>query len=357
MIVSMNTITLSDAERMDLTRRASSRAGRADDARRARLILLLELGDTWAEIREKLACNDAFIDRWSKRFREDRLAGLFSRHAGQKPSTLTPRLEARILEWTVKRKPTDGSTHWSTRKLAEQLNVSHMMVARVWRKHALKPQRLDRYMVSDDPDFETKAADIIGLYLNPPQHAAVFCVDEKTAIQALDRLDPVLPLSPGRAERHGFEYKRHGTLSLYAAFNTKTGEVLGKTAARHTLAEFVAFLTDLVVNQPRGKEIHVIADNLSAHKTDAVTEFLAAHPKVHMHFTPTYSSWLNQVELWFAKIERDVIARGVFTSISDLKRKLMRYIRQYNKAPKTVKWKYFDPNRRITTSTSAVTVH
>jgi transposase len=357
MIVSMNTITLSDAERMDLTRRASSRAGRADDARRARLILLLELGDTWAEIREKLACNDAFIDRWSKRFREDRLAGLFSRHAGQKPSTLTPRLEARILEWTVKRKPTDGSTHWSTRKLAEQLNVSHMTVARVWRKHALKPQRLDRYMVSDDPDFETKAADIIGLYLNPPQHAAVFCVDEKTAIQALDRLDPVLPLSPGRAERHGFEYKRHGTLSLYAAFNTKTGEVLGKTAARHTSAEFVAFLTDLVVNQPRGKEIHVIADNLSAHKTDAVTEFLAAHPKVHMHFTPTYSSWLNQVELWFAKIERDVIARGVFTSISDLKRKLMRYIRQYNKAPKTVKWKYFDPNRRITTSTSAVTVH
>lgn len=357
MIVFMSTITLSDAERMELTHRASSRAGRADDARRARLILLLESGDTWAMIRGKLDCNDAFIDRWSKRFRAERLAGLFSRHAGQEASTLTPRLEARILEWTVKRKPTDGSTHWSTRKLAEQLGVSHMMVARVWRKHALRPQRLDRYMASDDPDFETKAADIIGLYLNPPQHAAVFCVDEKTAIQALDRLDPVLPLSPGRVERHGFEYKRHGTLSLYAAFNTKTGEVLGKTAARHTSAEFVAFLTDLVVNQPRGKEIHVIADNLSAHKTDLVADFLAAHPKVHLHFTPTYSSWLNQVELWFAKIERDVIARGVFTSISDLKRKLMRYIRQYNQAPRTVKWKYFDPTRRIAPSTSAVTVH
>jgi transposase len=190
-----------------------------------------------------------------------------------------------------------------------------------------------------------RAADI-RLYLKPPQHAAVFCVDEKTAIQALDRLDPVLPLSPGRAARHGFEYKRHGTLSLYAAFNTKTGEVLGKTAARHTSAEFVAFLSDLVVNQPRGKEIHVIADNLSAHKTDLVDEFLTAHPKAHLHFTPTYSSWLNQVELWFAKIERDVIARGVFTSISDLKRKLMRYIRHYNEVPKTVKWKYFDPSRR-----------
>jgi transposase len=231
-----------------------------------------------------------------------------------------------------------------------------MMVARVWRKHALQPHRLEGYMASDDPDFESKAADIIGLYLNPPQHAAVFCVDEKTAIQALDRLDPVLPLSPGRAERHGFEYKRHGTLSLYAAFNTKTGEVLGKTATRHTSAEFVAFLTDLVVNQPRGKEIHVIADNLSAHKTGLVEEFLTAHPKVHLHFTPTYSSWLNQVELWFAKIERDVIARGVFTSIADLKRKLMRYIRHYNQTPRTVKWKYFDPSRRIAPSTSAVTV-
>lgn len=211
-------------------------------------------------------------------------------------------------------------------------------------------------MSSDDPDFEKKAADIIGLYLHPPQHAAVFCVDEKTAIQAPDRLDPVLPLSPGRAERHGFEYYRHGTLWLYAAFNTKTGEVLGKTAPRHTSAEFVAFLTDIVVNQPRGKEIHVIADNLSAHKTLQVKDFLRAHSNVHLHFTPTYSSWLNQVELWFSKIERDVIARGVFTSVSDLKRKLMRYIRHYNKAPKAVKWKYFDPTRRITTG-SDVTVH
>jgi transposase len=356
MIVFMsNTVSLSKAERVELSQRAMSQAGRADDARRARLILLLEAGETWAQIREKLSCNDAFIDRWSKRFIAERLAGLFSRHAGQEPSTLTPELEASILEWTIKRKPR-AATHWSTRKLADQLGVSHMMVARVWRKHSLKPQRLDGYMTSDDPDFEKKAADIIALYLHPPQHAAVFSVDEKTAIQALDRLDPVLPLSPGRAERHGFEYYRHGTLSLYAAFNTKTGEVLGKTAARHTSAEFVAFLTDIVVNQPRGKEIHVIADNLSAHKTGQVKEFLEAHPKVHLHFTPTYSSWLNQVELWFSKIERDVIARGVFTSVPDLKRKLMRYIREYNKEPKTVKWKYFDPTRRITPQ-STVTVH
>ena len=201
-------------------------------------------------------------------------------------------------------------------------------------------------MASNDPDFEAKAADVIGLYVNPPQHAAVFCVDEKTAIQALDRLDPVLPFSPGRAERHGFEYYPHGTLSLYAAFNTKRGEVLGKTAARHTTEEFVAFLAEIVAQQPRGKEIHVIADNLSAHKTQRVRQFLDDHPNVKIHFTPTYSSWLNQVELWFARIERDVIARGIFTSVADLRKKLMTYIRHYNQAPKTIKWTYRDTSRR-----------
>ena len=211
-------------------------------------------------------------------------------------------------------------------------------------------------MASNDPMFEAKAADIIGLYLNPPSHAAVFCVDEKTAIQALDRLDPVLPLSPGRAERHGFEYYRHGTLSLYAAFNTKTGDVLGKTAPRHTSAEFVAFLTDIVAHQPKGKRIHVICDNLSAHKTQRVQQFLSEHPTVSIHYTPTYSSWLNQVELWFAKIQRDVITRGVFTSVADLKRKLMRYIRQYNKMPKPIKWIYRNTENRMTTD-SSVTVH
>jgi transposase len=355
-MASMNdAIHLSSVERMELERRAASRTGRAEDARRARLILLLAEGHTWDEACERVPCSRGFVASWTKRFEEQRLAGLYSRHLGQVATVLTPQLEARILEVT-RRGPTDGTTHWSTRRLGERLGVSHMMVARVWGKHGLKPHRIERYMASNDVDFEKKAADIIGLYINPPAHAAVFCVDEKTAIQALDRKDPVLPLSPGRLERHGFEYYRHGTLSLYAAFNTKTGEVLGKTAARHTSAEFVAFLTDIVLNQPRGKEIHVIADNLSTHKTEQVQEFLAEHPKVHLHFTPTYSSWLNQVELWFAKIERDVIARGVFTSVADLRKKLMRYIRHYNKAPRTVKWKYADPSRHLGAD-SVVTGH
>ena len=282
---------------------------------------------------------------------------MFARYAGRERYKVTDRIEAKVLAWTTQRKPADGSMHWSSRKLAAELGgISHMTVTRIWSKHSLKPHRLEGYLASNDPDFEAKAADVIGLYLNPPQHAVVFCVDEKTAIQALDRKGPVLPLSPGRAERHGFENFRHGTLSLYASFNTKTGEVLGKTAARHTSAEFVALLTDLVVHQRKGKQIHVIADNLSAHKTERVDAFLLQNPNVHLHFTPTYSSWLNQVELWFAKIERDIIARGVFTSVPDLKRKLMRYIRHYNKQPKPVIWKYFDSSRRIT-STSTVTVH
>ena len=259
---------LTKSERMELQRQAGALNARADVARHARLILLLAEGLTWAEVRAKLDCSDSYIDRWSKRFAADRLAGLFARHAGRQRFKITDKVEAKVLAWTTNRKPADGSTHWSSRKLAAEIGgVSHMTVSRIWAKHGLQPHRLEGYVCSNDPDFESKAADVIGLYLNPPAHAAVFCVDEKTAIQALDRKDQVLPLSPGRAERHGFEYKRHGTLSLYAAFNTKTGEVLGKTVTQHTSAEFVAFLTDIVANQPKRKEIHVIADNLSAHKT------------------------------------------------------------------------------------------
>lgn len=350
-------IVLTRSERAELGKRTSSRSGRADDARIARVLLLLADGASYTEVQQTVGCSAPFISKWKRRFLQERLAGLYARHEGRPVQVLTPRMEARILSWTQK-KPTDGSTHWSTRRLAKKLGIHHMMVARTWKKHGLQPHRLERYKASNDPDFETKAAEIIGLYMNPPQHAAVFCIDEKTAIQALDRRDPILPLSPGRAERHGFEYVRHGTLSLYAAFDTKTGEVLGKTVRRHTSQEFVAFLEQLVTSHKRKREIHVILDNLSAHKTPKVTAFLEANPKVQLHFTPTYSSWLNKVELWFAKIERDMIHRGVFTSTTDLARKIMRYIRKYNEDPKPVKWAYNDPSRRIrTTKRSAVTVH
>jgi transposase len=339
-------IKLTKTERAELERRARTRAGRADEARVARVLLLLADGVTYREIADRVDCSEPFISKWKKRFVAEGLAGLYVRHEGRPVTVLTPKVEARILNWTRK-KPTDGSTHWSTRRLAKKLGIHHMMVARTWKKHGIQPHRMERYMASNDPDFEEKAADVIGLYLNPPQHAVVLCVDEKTAIQALDRKDPLLPLSPGRAERHGFEYIRHGTLSLYAALDTQTGEVHGRTAARHTSQEFVAFLTDVVLRQDADRDIHIILDNLSAHKTLRVQEFLEAHPNVTLHFTPTYSSWLNQVELWFSKIERDMLYRGVFTSVTDLARRIMAYIRRYNDDPRPIKWQYDDPTRRI----------
>ena len=357
MALAEGSLVLTAEERVELERRSRSRTLRAEDVRRARLILSLNEGRSYSEIASALSCNRSYVSRWKQRFVSGRLAGLYARHKGRSVEKRTPKMEAKILDCTLHRKPSDGSTHWSTRKLAAEVGVTHMMVARVWARAGLQPHRIERYIASNDPDFETKAADIIGLYVNSPQHAAVFCVDEKTAIQALDRLDPVLPLSPGRAERHGFEYYRHGTLSLYAALNTKTGEVLGKTTPRHTSAEFVAFLSHLVTHQPRRCEIHIIVDNLSSHKTQLVDEFLASHPRVHLHFTPTYSSWLNQVEIWFSKIERDVIARGIFTSTSDLRRKLMRYIRRYNTNHRPIKWSYTDTSHRITGTISGVTGH
>ncbi len=339
-------VKLSAPERKVLSAKVRSRRVRADEARRAELILGLAAGESYSGLQRRLGCGRQYVARWKGRFLAERLAGLYSRHRGRKPLHRSPALEGKILAAT-RQAPTDGTTHWSTRRLARRLKVSHSMVARVWQRAGVQPHRMRRYMASDDPDFESKAADVIGLYQKPPAHAAVFCLDEKSAIQALDRLDPVLPLSPGRAERHGFEYFRHGTLSLYAALNTATGEVLGKTTSRHTSAEFIAFLEQLLSTQPARRELHLIVDNLSAHKTKAVAAFLAQHPRLHLHYTPTYSSWLNQVEIWFSKIQRDLIARGVFSSKTDLARKIMRYIRSYNKNAKPIKWAYRDPSHRI----------
>lgn len=349
-------LQVSDEQRDELESWAQSRSLPAGDVFRARLILALADGLTYREIERKLGASAPTVSKWKSRFEQAGMEGLQGQHQGSKPRRATPAVQARVMR-RAQQKPSDGSTHWSCRKLSEELGVSKSTVQRILAQAKLRPHRLDRYMASNDPEFEAKAADIIGLYLNPPQHAAVFCVDEKTAIQALDRLDPVLPLSPGRAERHGFEYYRHGTLSLYAALNVKTGKVEGKTARRHTSAEFVGFLTELVGKAKWAREIHIVLDNLSAHKTPAVEQFLADHPKVRFHFTPTYSSWLNQVELWFAKIERDVIARGVFTSVSDLRRKLMKYIRAHAERARPIRWTYTDVKKRINAKRITGTAH
>jgi len=339
-------ITLTPTQRGELQAHLRRRNLPASVAIRMRIVLMLDEGASYSDIKEKLDTTAPTISLWKRRYREEGLVGLATFHPGQPPQKLTPQLRAKLLAKT-QQKPLDGSTHWSLRKMAAVMGVGKDLVRQVWREAELKPHRLNRYMASDDPQFEEKAAQIIGLYLNPPQHAAVFCVDEKSAIQALDRLDRCRPLSPGRAERHGFEYYRHGTLSLYAALNPQTGEVIGQTAPRHTSQEFVTFLGEVVASQPSKHEVHIILDNLSAHKTPLVRQFLAAHPNVQLHFTPTYSSWLNQVEIWFSKLQREVIDRGIFTSVGDLRRKILRYIRLYAKSAKPFLWKYSDPRRRI----------
>src|ERR1700745_3077782 len=227
--VSLGRSVLAPPERREVKRRARKRSLAVELVKRAEVILIVADGHSYREVRRRLDCSDEYIREWKKRFQEERLAGLDSRYHGSQRRTRTAETEARILEATRKG-PTAGPAHWSSYRLARELGISQSSVSRVWRHFGIQPHRLRGYMASDDPEFEEKAADIIGLFFNAALTAAGFCVDEKSAIQALDRLDPVLPLSPGRAERHGFEYFRHGTLSLYAALNTRTGDVMAKTS-------------------------------------------------------------------------------------------------------------------------------
>src|SRR6202162_4510617 len=248
-------LVLTTEERHELQQMTQSRTLPAGDVMRSRMVLLLADGVSYQKIQDFLNTTAPTIARWKRRFLQHRIAGLMEElHPGQPPSVRTPKLQAKVLA-AIKEGPKDGSTHWSCRKLANRFHVSKDTIQRILAQADVRPHRLERYMASDDPDFETKAADVIGLYVAPPQHAAVFCVDEKTAIQALDRLDPVLPLSPGRLERHGFEYRRTGAWSLYAALDVKTGKVQGKTAERHTSTQFVGFLEQVIAGCQPHQEI------------------------------------------------------------------------------------------------------
>ena len=338
----VNELLLTKDQQAQLSSIAQSRSLPAGYVFRAKLILMLADGATFCTIKQRLQTTAPTIIRWKQRFLASGLDGLDTHHPGQSAWVLTPLLRARILGATRK-KPSDGSTHWSCRKLATALGVSKDAVHRVWKEAGLKPHRLDRYLASDDPEFEAKAADIIGLYLRPPQHAAVFCIDEKTAIQALDRLDPVLPLSPGRAERHGFEYYRHGTLSLYAALDAKTGRVQGKTTARHTSGDFVAFLEEVVSRCPPRQQIHIILDNLSAHKTNS---FQTSCSSIRAcSFTSPLRIPLGSTKSRFGSPRSNARSSpAAFSPRSpDLARKLRRYINAYSANARPIQWKYSDP--------------
>lgn len=351
-------LKLSAMERADLEHLVRSTSTAAGIVRRAHCVLLLADGQSYGTIGTALGVSDRFIARWKRRYVDGGVLALADAYrAGRQDHRLAPAMEARILHVTRYVAPPTPLTHWTSSRLAARVGVSPSTVQRVWQRAALKPHRVERYVTSADPAFEAKAADVIGLYLDPPKHAVVLCVDEKSSIQALDRLDPVLPLSPGRAERHGFEYYRHGTLSLYAALEVATGQVKGRPAERHASPDFLAFMDEVVADYPVDQDVHVILDNFSAHKTKAVQAWQAVHSHVQFHFTPTYSSWLNQVELWFAKIERDLLARGIFTSVRDLRKKLLQYIKLHNATAQPFTWTYTNPKHRVRAIRKSDAVH
>jgi transposase len=339
-------VLLSEDQQFELSRIAQSRALPAGYVFRARLILMLAESVSFSTIKRRLGTTAPTISRWEQSFLAWGIDGLDTNHPGQTASVLTPKLRARILSATRK-KPKDGSTHWSCRKLAATLGVSKDAVHRVWKEAGLKPHRLERYMASDDPEIEAKAADIIGLYLNPPRKRPSSVSMRRPPFRRW--IGSILCCRSPRVAPSAMTSNTTGTepLSLYAALDTATGRVHGKTAARHTSRDFVAFLKEIVALCPPQQQIHIILDNLSAHKTAFVRDFLEQNPRVRFHFTPTYSSWLNQVELWFAKIEREIIAHGVFTSVPDLARKLRRYINAYSANAQPIQWKYSDPSDRI----------
>ena len=252
---------------------------------------------------------------------------------------LTPQLEQRILDTTLKTRPLPG-THWSARTLAKQLGVSRMMVQRVWQRHEVQPHRVEKFKLSKDPKFNDKVRDIVGLYLNPPERALVLCVDEKSQIQALDRTAPLLPLRPGFPERQTHDYRRYGTTTLFAAFNILTGKVIGTCQPRHRGREFVKFLHHLEQEVPPDLEVHLIVDNYGTHKSAAVQRWLKpkARRRFHLHFTPTSSSWLNQVERWFGLITDRMIRRGTFRSVTELERAIYQWLANWNAEPTAFVW-------------------
>ena len=298
-------------------------------AERARIVLLTAEGMSVIKISEKLQVTRPTVYKWRERYEEDGIEGLRDQPRSGRPTKLTEAQVKRILQLTTERVPNEA-THWSTRLLAKYAGVTQWQVRQVWAAADLKPHRIKTFKISNDPHFAEKVIDVVGLYMNPPDDAVVLSVDEKTQIQALDRTQPLLPLRPGQVERRTHDYKRHGTASLYAAFDVASGEVIARVTARHRAKEFLAFLRQIDQEIPSETELHVILDNSSTHKTEAIQTFLKRKPRFHFHFTPTSASWMNAVESWFSQIERRSLHRGVFTSVEDLRQELRRYVRVHN---------------------------
>ncbi len=308
-------------------------------ALRARIVLAAAEGSSNTEIAEAMGITLPTVGKWRQRFLEDRLDGLADEPRPGTPRSLTDTQIEEAITKTLETKPANA-THWSTRSLAKTLGLSQTAVSRIWRAFGLQPQRADTFKLSADPFFIEKVRDVVGLYLNPPERAIVLCVDEKSQVQALDRTQPLLPMTPGQAERGTHDYERHGTTSLFAALNVATGEVIGTCHRRHRQQEFVKFLDHIDGQIPTvaGEAIHIVMDNYGTHKTPRVKRWLLRHPRFVIHFTPTSASWLNQVERFFAEITTKRIRRGVFRSVKSLERAIQDYLAQHNESPKPFVW-------------------
>lgn len=331
-------ITVTDKQRVALRRWARGRNTPVRLMQRAKMVLMAAEGQQNNQIAKTLGVQPSTVGRWRKRFAQSGLAGIAkdAPRGGRKP-TKQVRWAKRIVETTLHETP-PNATHWSIRTLAKHLGICPNLVHRVWRVHNLKPHLLETFKLSRDPKFVDKLLDVVGLYLNPPEHALVLCCDEKSQIQALDRTQPGLPLKPGRCGTMTHDYKRNGTTTLFAALSMLDGKVIGDCMPRHRHQEWIKFLTLIEEQTPADLDLHLIVDNYNTHKHPKVKKWLKRHPRFHIHFIPTSSSWLNLVERWFREITDKRIRRGAFHSVGQLIETIMDYIAQHNGNPKPFVW-------------------
>lgn len=330
-------LKLTDEERAELVRLARRRTGDSALADRSRIVLACADGSDSRVVAARLNVCPATVGKWRRRFVESRLDGLFDEPRVGRPRSITDEDVERIVDVTLHEKP-KASTHWSSRMLASQLDLSPSAVGRVWRAFGLRPDRTETFSLSKDPQFVEKVRDVVGLYMSPPEKALVLCVDEKSQIQALDRMQPLLPLMPTHPERRTNTYARHGTTSLFAALDIATGKVIGKTYRRHRSKEFQRFLDEIEAAVPVELDVHLVMDNYATHKTPDVQRWLARRPRFHVHFTPTSSSWLNLVESFFSIVDRRVTRRGVHRSTGALEGDIKKFLEAHNTAPKPFIW-------------------
>jgi transposase len=304
---------------------------------RARIVLACAQGKNNTQVAQHMHLSKPTVGKWRGRFVARRIDGLLDEPRPGAPRQISDAAVERVLTLTLEKRPPDA-THWSTRSMAKRSGLSQSAVSRIWRAFALQPHRTETFQLSKDPLFIEKVRDIVGLYLHPPDKALVLCADEKTQIQALDRSQPLLPMRPGQAERRTHDYLRHGTTSLFAALEVKSGRVLGDLHARHRSIEFRKFLDRIDLAVPQGLEVHLILDNYGTHKTPLIHRWLARHPRFHLHFTPTGASWLNLVERWFAALTEKQIRRGVHRSTRELENAIRYYIEISNQHAKPFVW-------------------